>query len=139
MSRLFKIVTIAVLVVLAVGGFAFWQLFLRDDAPPPAALPERSGTSAAPGATIAPGAVDGAWTVQPSTDVCVGYRMQEQFGGDTFKKTAVGRTPAVTGTMQIDGGKVTATSISADLTQLSSAQARRDRYIQTHGLETTTF
>jgi hypothetical protein len=32
-----------------------------------------------------------------------GYRVQEQFGGDTVEHTAVGRTPAVSGTMQIGG------------------------------------
>jgi hypothetical protein len=33
-----------------------------------------------------------------------GYRAQEQLGGDTVEHTALGRTPAVSSTMQIDGG-----------------------------------
>jgi polyisoprenoid-binding protein YceI len=71
--------------------------------------------------------------------VFVGYRMQEQFGGDTVEHTAVGRTPAVTGTVQIDDGRVVAASFTADLTQLTSDQVRRDRYIKTNGLETDRF
>ena len=47
--------------------------------------------------------------------------MQEQFGGDTVEHTAVGRTPAVCGTMQIDGDKVTAASFKADLITTDSA------------------
>ena len=40
--------------------------------------------------------------------------------------TAVGRTPAVSGTMTIDGTKLTATNITADMTQLTTNNSRRD-------------
>jgi polyisoprenoid-binding protein YceI len=134
MSRKLKIrlaVSVAAIAAIAVG---FYFLILRDDAPPPAALATRSDPPAATG-----GDVSGAWTVKPGDQVFVGYRMQEQFGGDTVEHTAVGRTPAVSGTMQIDGDKVISASFKADLSQLSSDQARRDRYIKTSGLETDRF
>jgi len=134
MSRKLKIglaIGAAVVVVLAAG---FWYAFLRNDAPPPAALRTRSDAP-----TVSGGEVSGTWAVQPGDQVFVGYRMQEQFGGDTVEHTAVGRTPGVSGTMQIDGDKVTTASFKADLTELSSDQARRDRYIKTNGLETDRF
>ncbi len=134
MSRKLKIgLGIGVVVVAALAAGIFF-IFLRDDAPPPAALRTRSDPPVASGDDV-----NGTWSVQPGDQVFVGYRMQEQFGGDTVEHTAVGRTPAVSGTMQIDGNKVTAASFKADLTQLSSDQVRRDRYIKTNGLETDQF
>ena len=53
----------------------------------------------------------------------VGYRVQELFGGETLKATAVGRTPAVEGTMTVSGTWVTPVEITADMTQLKSDKA----------------
>ena len=69
----------------------------------------------------------------------VGYRVQELFGGETIKVTAVGRTPAVEGTMTISGTQVTAVDITADMTQLKSDKAPRDGQIKTRGIETDSF
>jgi len=139
MSRKLKIgLGVGVLVIAALAG-GFWYLVLRDDAPPPATLRTRSDPPAAAAAGAPTGTVDGMWTVQPGDQVFAGYRMQEQFGGDTVEHTAVGRTPAVSGTMQIADDKVASASFKADLTQLSSDQARRDRYIKANGLETDRF
>jgi polyisoprenoid-binding protein YceI len=135
MSRKLKIGLGIGVVVIAALAAGFFFLFLRDDAPPPATLRTRSDAPAASGG----GDVNGTWSVQPGDQVFVGYRMQEQFGGDTVEHTAVGRTPAVSGTMQIEGDKVTTASFNADLTQLSSDQVRRDRYIKSGGLETNQF
>jgi polyisoprenoid-binding protein YceI len=41
--------------------------------------------------------------------------------------TAVGRTPAVSGTMTIDGTTLTAATIDADMTALTTNNSRRDR------------
>jgi len=135
MSRRLKIGLAVSVVVIAAIAAGFWYFVLRDTAPPPAALRTRSDAPAAAGG----GDVSGTWHVQPGDQVFAGYRMQEQFGGDTVEHTAVGRTPAVSGTMQIDGSKVVSASFNADLSQLSSDQARRDRYIKTSGLETDRF
>jgi polyisoprenoid-binding protein YceI len=134
MSRKLKIGLLVGVVVVAALAAGIFFIFLRDDAPPPAALRTRSDAPAAGG-----GEVSGTWNVQPGDQVFVGYRMQEQFGGDTVEHTAVGRTPAVSGTMRIDGNKLVAASFTADLSQLSSDQARRDRYIKVNGLETDHF
>ena len=77
--------------------------------------------------------------MQPGDGVFVGYRVQELFGGATIKVTAVGRTPAVEGTMTVCGSQVTAADITADVTQLKSDKAHRDGQIKTRGLETNTF
>jgi polyisoprenoid-binding protein YceI len=149
MKRLWKFVALAAVVVVAAGGFAFYWFWVRDDAPPEATLRDRPAattTSGGDGATTtsgaAPGATgaDGTWTVAPDPEeVFVGYRVDELFAGDSLKKTAVGRTPAVDGQITIAGDQVTDGSFTADLTQLTSDQSRRDNYIKGSSLQTDEF
>ena len=68
----------------------------------------------------------------------VGYRVQEQLAG-IGGHTAVGRTPKVNGTLTLAGSTVTAVSISADLTFLSSDSAQRDDQLRRQAIETDTF
>jgi polyisoprenoid-binding protein YceI len=129
---------VAVVGVVVLGGLGFYWFFLRGDAPKRASLPSRStATTLAPGTPV--GSPDGSWKLSPGDGIFVGYRVQEQFAGDTIEKTAVGRTIAVNGTMTIAGGQVTAVTIEADLTRLTSDEFRRDDYIRTRGLETDTY
>jgi polyisoprenoid-binding protein YceI len=129
---------IAVVGVVVVGGFGFYWFFLHGDAPKRASLPLRSAaTTVVPGTPV--GSPDGAWKLSPGDGIFVGYRVQEQFAGESIEKTAVGRTIGVDGTMTIAGGQVTAVTIEADLTLLKSDQSRRDDYIRTRGLETNTY
>ncbi len=103
------------------------------DAGSEATVPERpDGGSDSP---------DGEWILAPDDtgEVFVGYRMQELFGGDTVKATAVGRTLAVSGSMTVEGTTVTDASIVADLTALASERGRRDNFLRTNALETDTF
>jgi polyisoprenoid-binding protein YceI len=148
MRRIWKWVAALAIVVVAAGGFGFWYFWVRDDAPPPATLRERSGAetsttaAGATGSTTAPGAsaVAGAWKIAPDPkEVFVGYRVDELFANETLKKTAVGRTPAVDGSITIDGTKVTDGEFTADLTQLSSEQSRRDSYLEHSSLQTSQF
>lgn len=128
----------AVVAVVVLGGLGFYWFFLRGDAPKRASLPSRpTAGTVAPGTPV--GSPEGAWRLSPGDDIFVGYRVQEQFAGDTIEKTAVGRTIAVSGTMTIAGGQVTAVTIEADLTRLTSDEFRRDDYIRTSGLETNTY
>jgi polyisoprenoid-binding protein YceI len=129
---------VAVVAVCVLGGLGFYWFVLRGDAPDRASLPVRSAaTTVAPGTPV--GSPDGSWTLSPGDGIFVGYRVQEQFAGETIEKTAVGRTIAVNGTMTIGEGRVTEATIEADLTRLRSDQGRRDDYIRTRGLETNTF
>src|SRR6478735_6735914 len=132
--RIWKVV-LPVVVVLGGLAFAGWWFFLRDDAPPVAALPVRTTPSTTSGA----GAADGTWKVQPGDDVFAGYRIKEQFAGDTIEKTAVGRSPAVTGTMTVSGTQFPAATFDADLTELTSDSGRRDRSQQGGGLQIGQF
>jgi polyisoprenoid-binding protein YceI len=140
MSRLVKIL-LAIVVVLLVVGAAGWWFVLRDDSPPPPELAACEG-----GGTVAadddPQALDGSWTVVAADGYYVGYRIGEQFGGDTFTRDAVARTTAVDGSMTVADGVLTAAEVTADLTGLESEDptaGRRDTYLQTNGLEIADF
>ena len=128
-----KKVLIALVALLAVAVGAFWWFVLRDDAP--AAVTARPCAAEA-GATGSP---IGSYSIQPAPDVFAGYRVQELFGADTLKRTAVGRSPAVTGTMSIEGTTVAAVNVEVDTTKLKSSSGLRDGRIKTLGLETVKF
>jgi polyisoprenoid-binding protein YceI len=78
--------------------------------------------------------VSGDWTVdtsigefsfENSTGTYVGFRVGEEL--TTVGVTeAVGRTPAVTGTVSIDGQTVTAVNIEADMSAITTDISRRD-------------
>ena len=127
------------------GGYGLWYLFLQ--APGPAAvadasLPPVAATAASKALT---GGVDGTWNVDTSigtfsdfSDSFVGYRVQEQLAS-IGANTAVGRTPQVSGSLTVSGTKVTAATITADLTQLQSDDQRRDGQLRHQGIEVSTY
>ena len=97
--------------IAAVAIFGVWYFIFRDDAPPAATidsaaetLDSRStSTTTGSGSSSAANGLDGTWTVDDSigsfTDFSgsfAGFRVQEQLAG-VGAKTAVGRTPDVTG------------------------------------------
>jgi polyisoprenoid-binding protein YceI len=146
-------------VVLLVVGFAGWYFLVRDDAPDAAdidtageTLDEAAGDSgSAEGgssdgeATDGGGAIDGSWAVDTSlgsfddfSGTWAGYRVEEELAsiGST---TAVGRTPDVTGSMNVTGGEVTAVDIEVDMTTLTSDSGQRDGQLRGRGLESDQF
>lgn len=135
-------VAIAALVVLG-AAIIVWYLSREPVAPVDISAGGSEATSAGPSSSV--GSLDdltGDWTVVASVggDVdsgsFVGYRVDEELSG-IGAATAVGRTPKVTVTMTIDDrGIVSATTIEADMTQLTSDQSFRDQAIQRQGLET---
>jgi polyisoprenoid-binding protein YceI len=139
MQRSAKIALAAVVVVVIAGAAGFWYFVLRDTAAPEASLEAIEQPAGGDTSATAPADPDGAWTVQAGDDVFVGYRIEELFGGETIKKTATGRTPAVEGTLTVAGNQITAVEITADLTQLESDQSRRDQSQRSGGLQTDTF
>ena len=147
---------LVVLVVLgalaAAGGLAY--LFLRD-APPPAvglatgspsaSAPTATAGTPAPAATAGSGAAAGTWTIDTSigsfadfSSSFVGYRVDETFTGNRAN-TAVGRTPAVSGTLVLDGESITTVDVTADLTQLESDDDRRDGQLERQAIQTGQF
>ena len=94
----------------------------------------------------ATGDVSGTWTVdtsigefnyEESTGTFVGFRVEEELQG-LGSVTAVGRTPTVSGTLAIDGTTVTAVSIEADMSAITTNDGRRDDKVW-RALETDTF
>ena len=151
------------LVVVASVAFALWYFVLREGAPPPVSRADAvSSTAATPAAaaTVAPTAavavpapttasgggsggsveegLEGIWRLVAGGDSFVGYRVREELVG-IGAKAAVGRSGAVTGTLEFDGSAITVVSIEADLTQLVSDDSRRDRTLRGRGIETSRF
>ncbi len=80
-----------------------------------------------PETTSAPAADDplsGAWTVDVTGDIYVGYRVEEVLAG--VNTTATGRTTQVTGSTTIDGLTLSAAGFTADVASIKSDQSRRD-------------
>jgi polyisoprenoid-binding protein YceI len=157
-----------IVAVVATGAFGLWYIFLRPSGPaavddtslvvPTAAATASSAAglssagsssagSSSAGSSSAPlaGGIDGPWNVDTSigsfsdfSDSFVGYRVQEQLA-NVGGNIAVGRTPAVSGSLTIAGTKVTAVNIEVDLTGLKSDDDRRDGQLSHQGLETSTY
>ena len=136
------------IVVVAVAG---WWFVLRSDAPPAPDLATAAETAAAaqatttvaptttvvPTTTVAPGP-SGIWTVDPTigsfndfTSNYVGYRVNEVLGNGIGATTAVGRTPLVTGTIELSDDTLVTAEIVADLRGLRSDKSFRDGKVQT--------
>lgn len=127
------IVGIVAVVLVAAIAFGAWFVF-GSSAP---AKPKLS--SSAPVDSGGPATPDGTWTVKTDPKTFVGYRMTEVFAGDVVHKEAVGRTPAVTGSMTIAGNTISAAKVQGDMQQLSSDRSPRDNYIHAHAIESDTF
>ena len=147
-------VVLAILIpFVIIGGVLAW-FFLRSDDVKEAALPAlttvaQPSSSGAPspaagetGSTIvAPGgtSADGAWKAAAGADTFVGYRVDEVFAAGAVNKTAVGRTPGVTGRIVIAGSTISQANFEADMTALKSDEARRDSQLKVKGIESTKF
>ena len=143
--RLAIVLLIVLVAAVAGGGYGLWYLFLRPSGPAAVGSGSLSLPASVSSSPLPAGGLDGTWNVDTSigsssdsTDSFVGYRVQEQLAS-IGANTAVGRTPSVTGTLTIAGTRLTAASITADLTALQSDDQRRDGQLQGHGLETGTF
>jgi polyisoprenoid-binding protein YceI len=143
MSRTGKLVIVGVVVLaLALGGG--WLLFANrtSDSPPPAALdpaPTTAGQASKDTQSDGAATADGTWQVSDDGSSFVGYRVKEQLAFLNSPNEAVGRSSAVTGTMQVAGDTVEAVKIEADLTRLTSDEDRRDNAIRMRGLESERF
>ena len=132
---------------LAIG--AIWWFIFRDDAPPAVSLddavasvtttgPATGASETTDGSSPPSEGLDGTWAIDTSQNSFVGYRVQEELA-NIGAKTAVGRTPAVSGSIEFSGTSAISASIEADLTQLESDDSRRDRQMQGQALETNSF
>jgi polyisoprenoid-binding protein YceI len=156
MRKRWWIVALAAVLAVVVAGGAVWYFVFRDDAPAEVSLDraarslddQQSGTTATSGGTASssPGSgLDGTWTVDQSigsfndfSSSYAGFRVQEQLVG-IGAKTAVGRTPKVTGSMTLEGTTVPKASFDVDMTSLTTDDSRRDGAIRTQAIETARF
>jgi polyisoprenoid-binding protein YceI len=130
-ARIVVLAVVGVVVLAGVGGYAVLAL-TGDDAPPP---PRLEG-SPAPDTAGAEGA--GRWHPVPPAGSFVGYRVDERYLG-VGVRTAVGRTSAVTGSVSVDGDRVRAADLRADMTTVHSDQARRDDTLRFRAIETDRY
>lgn len=160
---------LALLLVGAVTAGIVWYTVLQDDPPaevtlseavaslnaaqsatpaPAQPTPAAAGASAAgaPPAPAGPAAAEpprqdnltGRWVLAPSSESFVGYRVKEELTR-IGSATAVGRTRALTATLDFDGSAITGVQVTADLTRLQSDQSLRDGQLRTQALETNRF
>ena len=128
------------LLVVAVIGGVIW--FFGGDAPDAVDLEETASAvdnTTAEETTGSADGIEGTWTVdtgvgdfsvtEETTATFAGFRVEEVLTtlGST---TAVGRTPEVSGSIEINGTTLDSAEIVADLTQIVSDQQRREGAIQ---------
>lgn len=112
-----------------------------EPAPPPA---EAEPPAAAESEPVAAVNLDGVWSVDVSlgsyedyTSSWAGYRVGEELSG-IGATDAVGRTPAVAGTLEISGTTVVAAAVEVDLTTVVSDRPQRDGLVR-RALDTQQF
>jgi polyisoprenoid-binding protein YceI len=119
-------VAFPVVALLAFGGTWAYVELIKDDAPAPLTLdgsgaPATSATSGATGSADTTG-VEGTWTATEGSQA--GYRVNEVLLGRNTE--AAGRTDDVTGEIVIAGTKVTAATVTVDMTTVASDESKRD-------------
>jgi polyisoprenoid-binding protein YceI len=131
--RLRRLIILAVAALVVLLGAAVAVFAIRgSDEPPPPELSER------PAGTATPASGTESWQVSSGGGTFVGYRVREEFV--TFGVVdAVGRTNVVSGTVEVDGDRITAADLEADLGTLRSDESRRDDALRTRGIETARF
>lgn len=137
-------VMVPLVVLVAVVGLAAWWFLGRDDAPPVLAVDDQAADAAA-GTGAAPRDLDGRWTVVAGGASQAGMRIDEDRFGGLDDNTAVGRTPTVDGSIEVEGTAVDAATFSVDLRDLEFSDdpgipvANRSVYLRTKGLETDRY
>ena len=112
-----------------------------EPTPPPAETEPPAAAEPEPGAAVN---LDGVWSVDVSlgsyedyTSSWAGYRVGEELSG-IGATDAVGRTPAVAGTLEISGTTVVAAAVEVDLTTVVSDRPQRDGLVR-RALDTQQF
>ena len=136
--RIRRRIAFAVVLVVAGLGGAFAILFLQGDAPPPPSLSNEEAAATSEPAPSPESDATSSWTVSAGDETFVGYRVREEFASIGVKD-AVGRTPDVTGSVDVEGDTISAAKLDAELSTLVSDEARRDDALRERGIETDRF
>ena len=112
--------------------------------PPESPAPALADTAATEPEPAGPVNLDGVWSVDTAlgsfedySSSWAGYRVGEELSGIGTTE-AVGRTPAVSGTLEIAGATVVVAVVDVDLTTLVSDRPQRDGLVQ-RALDTSQF
>lgn len=127
-------VVVALAVAVPVGTYVFLH-FIDDDAPPPLSLSSSPSTTAGSPSDASSPSLDGNWS--PTTASVFGYRVNEVLFGQS--KEAAGRTSKVTGSLAIDGDKVTATELTVDMASVTSDKGQRDSQFRGRIMDVSSF
>lgn len=128
------LIIIFTIVVMAAAG-AFY--FFKDDAPSKTNL--KNLQSSKSNNTSSSNDINGLWIYNNHSNSLIGYRINEQFAGDTISKTAVGRTKDFGVEVLIEDKKIISSNINVNLDSLKSDSNRRDEKIKSDSLETEKF
>jgi len=139
-------VIVGAVAVVAIAGVVAAFVWNNSGAPKPVTLSDSNGSGSGStglsdsgsGSGSSASSLTGTWKIQTGRTFA-GYRVREKLAELPAPSDAVGRTPAVTGTMAVTGTTISAVTISADLSQLKSDRDRRDNAIRMRGLETANF
>ena len=136
-------IALAVVLIVVVLGAAFAVVFLGGDAPPPPSLSDDEAAATSEPAATATATPDAAassssWTVSAGAETFVGYRVREEFASIGVKD-AVGRTPDVSGSVDVEGDTITAAKLDAEVFTLVSDETRRDNALRERGIESARF
>jgi len=159
-----RLAIVAAVVVSVAAIAATYLLFFTDDSPPPLQLSAQvtttvagaagSATTTAGDASGSPsttatgtpagagGGLSGQWRIGNNTTA--GYRVREKLARLPAQSDAVGRTSAVTGSIQVgrNGSQLLVADgarFEVDVTRLTSDESQRDNRIRTQGLESNRF
>ena len=115
-----------------------------EPSPPESPAPAPADTAATEPESAGPVNLDGVWSVDTAlgsfedySSSWAGYRVGEELSGIGTTE-AVGRTPAVSGTLEIAGATVVVVVVDVDLTTLVSDRPQRDGLVQ-RSLDTSQF
>lgn len=132
-ARRWLLVAVFAGLVMFVGGPWAYIHLIRGEAPAPLSI--GASTQSPTSASVPSDATAGSWKVTEGSQV--GYRVDEVlFGQNT---TAVGRTDAVTGTLQVSGTTIRAATFTVDMTTVRSDESRRDNQFNGRVMETATY
>ena len=98
-------------------------------------VPDGSATTAT--ATDAANPLEGDWTVDGTSEIYVGYRVEEVLSG--INTTATGRSNQVTGSAVVTGQTIESATFTVDVASITSDQSRRDEQFRGRIMETSTF
>ena len=99
---------------------------------PPAAADPTTTVAAA-----AANPLEGDWSVDGSSEIYVGYRVEEVLSG--INTTATGRSNQVTGSAVVNGLTVESATFTVDVASITSDQSRRDEQFRGRIMETETY